>query len=159
MKRLIVCLTVGVSVACATHGGRGPVPPAVAQPPEQAAAALRERQAQAASFLAAQEASFREQPRDEAWATPQEQRLRQSFAQEVPVPQGALKAVECRSSRCLLQLVLPPESARAPQALPAAAAVEQWIAWSQPCGYTLTQEPATQQAPGTVRIFLDCERN
>jgi len=124
-------------------------------PPEQAAAKLRQTGEQAKGFVSELSAAVRAQPRNEAWASAREQQLRQSFAAHPAVPKDALKSVECRQSRCELQLSVAPAT-QAPQQQ--AFAIDQWIAWSQPCGYTLTMEPGAAQTPGTVRVFLECEQ-
>lgn len=149
----IVCLMAWASAACNTTGGTGSTPPRARVPPEQAVAKLRQTQEQATGFVAGLSAAVREQPRNEAWASAREQQLRQSYAAHPSVPKDALKSVDCRQSRCELQLAIAPAAQGPQQAL----AIDQWIAWSQPCGYTLTQDPGTAQGPGTVRVFLECE--
>ena len=139
----IVCSVALASASCTT--------PRV--PPEQAVAKLRQKQEQEKAFVSGLAAAVREQPRNEAWASAREQQLRQSYSEHPSVPKDALKRVECRQSRCELQLAVAPTPEGPRQAI----AIDQWIAWSQPCGYTLTQEPGTEQAPGTVQVFLECE--
>jgi hypothetical protein len=148
-KPIPLCLIALASAACVTLPQAGPSP-------EQAAAPLREVQAQTSTFGAGLAAAVRAQPRDEAWAAAKERELRQSYSTHASVPRDALKGIECRQSRCELQVAITsePEAPAHQQAL----AIDQWIAWSQPCGYSFVQEPGTPQAPGTVRIFLDCGR-
>ncbi len=150
----MLCLVAVAGGACTTTGGTGPNPPQARVPPEQAAAKLRQAHDEATGFVARLSAAVREQPWNEAWASAREQELRQSFAQHPAVPRDALKSVECRQSRCELRLDVAPATQGPPQAL----AIDQWLAWSQPCGYTLAQEPGTEQGPGSVRVFLECEQ-
>jgi hypothetical protein len=80
-----------------------------------------------------------------------------SYAAEKGVPPGALKSVECRSSKCDVQLQL--SSEQSPKAaVEQQIAINQWIGASQPCGYTMTTAPGSEQAPRAVRIFLFCSR-
>ena len=145
----LVCLMALASAACVTSPQPTPTP-------EQAAEKLRQEHARTRTFLAELAAAVRAQPRDEAWAAAKERELRQSYSEHASVPKEALKGVDCRQSRCELQLAVPPESDAPAQQQ--TLAIDQWIAWSQPCGYTLAHEPGAPQAPGTVRIFLDCGR-
>lgn len=156
--RITPCLVVLACSACVTTGGAGSTPPQEKVTPEQAAAKLRQSQARTSELISSLSAAVHAQPRDEAWASAQERQLRQSFAEHPSAPQDALKEIDCRRSRCELRLQLPPESESPSQAPPAVAVIDQWIAWSQPCAYTLTHDLMEPQTTGTVRVFLDCER-
>jgi hypothetical protein len=92
--------------------------------------------------------------RDDGWATQTETALRTSFDAEGSLPRGALKSVECRSSKCRLELYLSAESS--PRAVvEQQAAITHWIAVNQPCAYTMTNPAAASQP---MLIFLDCKR-
>jgi hypothetical protein len=44
-------------------------------------------------------------------------------------------------------------------ASPPFAAVDQWLAWHQPCGYTLIIDPTRDRVdPTALRAFLQCSR-
>jgi hypothetical protein len=61
--------------------------------------------------------------------------------------------VECRSSKCDLQFqVSPAEKDTVEQR----AAINHWIAATQPCGYTRTPWPNSEEASGEIRVFLNC---
>lgn len=158
LGRITPCLVALACSACVTTGGSGSTPPQERVTPERAAAKLRQSQARTSELISSLSAAVREQPRDEAWASAQERQLRQSFVEHPSAPKDALKEIDCRRSRCELRLQLAPESDAPPQASPQVAVIDQWIAWSQPCAYTLTHDLASPQATGTVRVFLECER-
>ena len=100
--------------------------------------------------------AVKEEKRDDVWASQMETELWTSYAAETNLPRGALKSVECRSSKCDLQLQLYPE--HSPQAtIERQMAINHWIAANQSCGYTITSAPGSAQAPGAMRIFLDCK--
>jgi hypothetical protein len=87
-------------------------------------------------------------------ASQKEQELKSSYASSGN-PRGVLKSVECRSTKCDLQLEVPtrdmPESPAGP-----IAAVNEWIAASQPCGYTIVAGEVLARGPETIRIVIDC---
>jgi hypothetical protein len=120
--------------------------------PDQHLASIKDSQRQTADYLNGLAAAVRSEERDNAWAAQQESTLRDSFAAERGLPQGALRSVECRSSKCSLELYLSAEGSPA-VTVKQQAAIGHWISVSQPCAYTMTN-PAAQP----IRIFLNCKR-
>lgn len=128
-----------------------------AQLPEQQIAAIKKTSVQEADYLKGLASAVKEEKRNDVWAAQKESELRSSYAADQRVPSGALKSVECRSSKCDVQLQLSTEQAPKP-AVEQQIAINQWIGASQPCGYTMTTNPGSEQVPGAVRIFLFCSR-
>lgn len=128
-----------------------------AELPEQQIAAIKERRAQEADYLEGLAVSVKEEKRNDVWAAQKESELRSSYAAEKGVPPGALKSVNCGSSKCDLQFQLSPE--QSPRAtLEQQIAINQWIAGSQPCGYTMTTGPGTERTTGAFHVFLNCSK-
>ena len=152
-----ILLVLGVA-ACAdssttTSPTSTPTPTASrAELAEQHVASIRNASAREAGHLNALAAAVAAEPRNDTWATQKEAELRRTSAAEQRFPRGALKSVNCRSSKCDLQLEGPPAGRVDEQW----AAVNYWIAASQPCGYTMAPAPGSTQAARAVRIFLDC---
>lgn len=123
--------------------------------PEQHLASLNDARRQSTDYLNRLAAAVQSEKRDDVWAAQKESALRDSFTAERTLPHGALKSVECRSSKCSLQLYLSAE--RSPTAaVEEQAAIARWISVSQPCAYTMTMNSAV--ASETVLVFLDCGR-
>jgi hypothetical protein len=144
---LTVVLVASGAVACSPTG---------AQLLEQQIAASKTAKAQDVDYLKGLAAGVKEEKRNDVWAAQKESELRSSYAAAKSVPPGALKSIECRSSKCDLQFQLSAEQspkAAAEQQI----AVSEWVASSQPCGYTITG-PGAAQAPGAIRIFLNCSK-
>jgi hypothetical protein len=93
--------------------------------------------------------------RDDGWATQRETALRTSFDAEASLPRGALKSVDCRSSKCRLELYLGSENSPR-TVVEQQAAITYWISVNQPCAYTMTNPAAA--ASQEMLIFLDCKR-
>jgi hypothetical protein len=128
-----------------------------AQLPEQHIAAIKNTRVQEADYLKGLATAVKEEKRNDVWAVQKETELRSSYAVEKGVPPGALKSIDCRSSKCDLQFQLRAEqSPKAP--FEQHIAINEWIAASQPCGYTMTPPPGAAQAPGELRIFLNCSK-
>lgn len=149
-------LVAAASVAgCASVDYARKPTPSVAPPPAERIAAIEQTRSKEIEYFESLAASVKAETRDGTWAARQESALRDSYAAYEGAPSGALKNVECRSSKCDLQLQLDPKhSART--AVDQRIAIDQWIAWSQPCGYAATF--GSDPNSGTLRIFLDCER-
>jgi hypothetical protein len=122
---------------------------------ERHVASIRNARAQETGHVNALAAAVSAEPRNDAWAAQKEAELRRSSAAEQRLPRGALKSVNCRSSKCDLQLEVSgaPAAGRTDEQW---AAINYWIAASQPCGYTMAPAPGSTQAARAVRIFLDC---
>jgi hypothetical protein len=133
------------------------VPSALAQspqPPEQRLTSINDARRQSTDYVNGLAAAVQAERRDDVWAAQKQSALRGSVAAERSLPRGALKSVECRSSKCSLQLNLSAE--RSPRAaVEQQAAITRWIAASQPCAYTMTNPAAVSQS---MLIFLDCKR-
>lgn len=109
-------------------------------------------------------ATVLDQRRDAGWAASQEQRLRKSFASSDAARSGlTLRQLICKTSLCELSFdagdaASPPRSPPAATASPFAA-VDQWLAWHQPCGYTLSIDPTRDPVdPTALRAFLQCSQ-
>jgi hypothetical protein len=155
LKPASVLLLAWSAAACESTAPSQTSSPSPAELAERHVAAIRNAQAQEAAHLNALAAAVAAEPRNDAWASPKETELRQTFATEQGLPRDALKSVNCRSSKCDLQLDLRPlpQAARPDQQW---AAVNYWIANSQPCGYTMAPAPGAGRLSRAIRIFLDC---
>ena len=123
-----------------------------ASSPEQHLAAINDARRQSTDYVNGLAAALQLENRDNGWATQTESALRGSFAAEGSLPHDALRSVECRSTKCNLEVNL--GAGRSPAALvEQQVAITHWISVTQPCTYTMTN-PAAQ----TIRIFLNCKR-
>jgi hypothetical protein len=123
-----------------------------AQPPEQRIALLQKARTQELEYLKGLEKTIREEKRNEAWAAKKESELRSSFSAEKGHQNDVLKSVECRSSKCDLQF----QVSEGKDSVEQRAAINQWIAATQPCGYTMTPWPNPEQPSAEIRAFLNC---
>lgn len=99
--------------------------------------------------------AVRQEPRNEAWAKEMELKLQKTYAESTRSLPGTLKEVSCRSSKCELQLET--SYAQSPEAYAnRRQTIDQWIAWSQPCGFIIVERVATQGKSEPMRIFIDC---
>src|SRR5262249_48627176 len=99
--------------------------------PEQHLSSINDARRQSTDYLNGLAGAVQAEKRDDGWAAQQEAALRTSFDAEGSLPHGALKSVECRSSKCSLQLDL--SAASSPIAgVEQQAAISHWIAVSQP---------------------------
>jgi hypothetical protein len=129
----------------------------VALSPDQHRAALERRGQEEAGFLESLARQVQNEQRNDSWAREQETALRRSYAADPRLPQDALRTIDCRSSKCELQLQI--SSQRQPSmAADQYHAVNSWISAQQPCGYTLSAAPLSAAPAGTTQIFLDCGR-
>ena len=128
-------------------------------PSKQQLAEVEKRRAQATDdYLKGLANAVKAEKRNDTWAAQKESELRSSYARAEGAPPDGLKSVECRSSKCDLQLQVNAEGA-SQAAIEHQMAINEWISGSQPCGYTLTTTgPGMEQTPGTIRIFLDCNK-
>ena len=124
------------------------------QTPEEQRDVIRKSRAEEAEYAKKLVAAVQAEARNEVWASQKEQELKTSYASSGN-PRGVLKSVECRSTKCDLQLEVPtramPDSFAGP-----VAAFNQWIAASQPCGYTIVASEVLAPGPEAIRIVLDC---
>src|SRR5438105_4715030 len=100
---------------------------------EQRIGTMEKRRIQQTEYVNAVAAAFQSEKRSDSWAAQKESEISISYEAAKDAPHGALKSVECRSSKCELQLQVSEESADA--AVKQHVAIEQWIAGSQSCGY------------------------
>lgn len=132
------------------------------QPAELVDSLIKERAAEdqrareeTAAFTARTQEAFDKEERDPDWAADFEQQLASSYASDTTLPRDALKKVECRTSRCVLDFSF--SSARDP--IQAHLATLAWLSGSQSCGY-YAEEPAEDLLAGQSdqRVYIDCER-
>lgn len=164
LKRAAIVVGTLVIVGCAGPSPERPSPtnrdsprPQVSekpQTPEEQRQAIQKARAEEAEHVKKLAAAVQAESRNDAWAAPKEQELKTSYASSGN-PRGALKSVECRSTKCDLQLELPTSDRTDSPAGPVAA-VNQWIAASQPCGYTVFGGEALERGPAAIRIVIDC---
>lgn len=122
---------------------------------EQELDSIRKAKLHMSDYLNELAKAVKEEKRNDTWATKKESGLRTTYAAERSLPSGALKSVECRSTRCALQLQVGAE--QSPERMvEQQAAVSRWISMTQPCGYTVTDAIATPGSRGVIRVFLDC---
>jgi hypothetical protein len=119
----------------------------------QSMADTQDARAQQADYVKGLAAAVRQERRNDAWAAQKEAQLRTSYATAPGVPPSALKSVECRSSKCDLQIQ---SSAEPGVATAQQMAVSNWLAVREPCGFTIARGPALEEAPGVLRIFVNC---
>ena len=154
----VACTNISAQKQSASHNQPATSPALTgAQLAEQQIAAIEKTRVQEADYLKGLATTVKGEKRNDAWAAQKESELWTSYAAEKGIPRGALKSVECRSSKCDLQLQVSAE--QSPKAaVEQQIAINQWIAWSQPCGYTMTTGSGLEQPPGAIRIFLDCSK-
>jgi hypothetical protein len=146
---LSIALLTFAEVSCTSSSAKQ----TTAQSPEQHVRLLRNAHTQELEYLKGLEKTIREEKRSEAWAAKKESELRSSFSGEKSLQNGALKSVDCRSSKCDLQFQVSPGER---QTVAQQAAINRWIATSQPCGYTMTPWPNPERESGEIRVFLSC---
>jgi hypothetical protein len=120
---------------------------------EQQIALLQKARTQELEYVKGLEKTIREEKRNEGWAAQKETELRRSFSAEKGLQSGVLKSVECRSSKCDLQFQV---SLEGKDSVEQQAAINHWIAATQPCGYTMTPWPNPEKPSGEIRVFLNC---
>ena len=125
--------------------------------PEQQAAQMKVTQSHAGEFVNGLATAVQNEQRDNAWAQQTEAGLRRSFASARLASDG-LKAIDCRSSKCAIQVQLPAVKS-AQTALEQQTAVVRWISAGTPCGYTMVsaQDPLSMNG-SALRIYLACSR-
>jgi hypothetical protein len=120
---------------------------------EQQIALLHKARTQELEYLKGLEKTIRDEERNEAWAAKKESELRRSLSAEKGLRNDVLKSVECRSSKCDLQFQV---SLEGKDSVEQRAAIDHWIAATQPCGYTMTPWPNPEQPSAEIRAFLNC---
>lgn len=141
--RALVAVLLPLTVGCGTVAPSHPA----AHAAEELAASIEREQSAAQAHIEALAAALATQPRTEPWAHRKEDELRRSHASAAG---AVLRRIDCRTSRCELSLSLGAEDAAA--RVEQARAVEQWVAWAQPCDFTMAHDVAL----GEVRVFLVC---
>ena len=154
MSRFISFIFAGsVAVAftlCAPAGAAAAAPPQNLEHIKKLIDQLRAQQ-QEPSYIERSRAALREESRNETWAARKEGELRQSYAEDSTVPTDAVKAIECRRTRCAVDLQLPLDTPP-PSVVSQTLAIEQWIAWKQPCEYAIAHDLNAR----TVVVLLNC---
>jgi hypothetical protein len=87
-----------------------------ASSPEEHLASINAALRQSSDYENGLAAAMQSEKRDKGWATQTESALRGSFATEDGLPHDALRSVECRSSKCKLELSLGAGKSPAPSA-------------------------------------------
>ena len=166
LKRVAVVVGTVLTAACAgpspdrppAINRDTPAPPVIQRPqtPEEHREAIGKARADEAEYAKKLAAAVQAETRNDSWASQKEQELKTSYASSGN-PRGALKSVDCRSTKCDLLLEVP---ARDMPDSPAGsiASVNQWIAASQPCGYTIVAGEALALGPEAIRIVIDCSQ-
>jgi hypothetical protein len=149
LRFLAVAMPLVVLTSCAAPSARD-TSSGIEQMAEADLATRRDALARDDAFVDELAEIVRSERRDSAWADQKEQSLRAAYRADPSVPQGAFTDVDCRRTRCSLTIT---GSRMAPEAFPA---IDQWIAWGQPCAYVITDR--TARKTGDVRIFLQCTR-
>jgi hypothetical protein len=124
---------------------------AVGQQAEQHIASVKNSQSQEAAYYASLATATTRESRNEAWAMDMEAKLQNSYAAATHVPPKGLKSVKCYSSKCVLEIQLDRQQAQA--SVEQQQAINEWIAWSQPCGYDLIA-----QSSELLRVFVNCSK-
>jgi hypothetical protein len=128
-------------------------PQDIGQRAERHIAELLGAQAQAEALVDRLAAAVRNEARDDVWAESKERELRRSYSDNQPRAEATLGDIDCRRAKCAVDVDL--GSGLSGDVLAKRAfAVEHWIAWSQPCEFTLARQPTASR----MRIFLDCAR-
>lgn len=141
--RALMAVLLPLTVGC------GPVAPShpAAHAAEELAASIERQRSAEQAHTEALAAALAAQPRTEPWARRKEDELRRSYEAAAG---AVLRRIDCRTTRCELSLSLAAEDAAA--RVEQARAVEQWVAWEQPCDFTMAHDVAL----GEVRLFLVC---
>lgn len=166
-KKMAVLLLAFVLSACTRSEPPPKSSPAAEQrSPEQRIAAVEKARTQEAEFLKELASAILQEKRDETWAAKKESEVRASLSSRratgatgMAGAPGTLKSVECRSSRCQLLVELSQAKQASESAGHPYSGINDWIAASEPCGYTISAEEAAPAAvPTSVRIFLNCPK-
>jgi hypothetical protein len=153
---VIVCIAAGAT-ACAPAQMTGQ-PSDVNQTPEQRRVVEQERSSRDTENLKQLEAQVRAERRGDVWADRKEASIRASYTANIGARNGALRSIECRTSRCELSFM--GSTSRSPGAMVAQqSAAASWLAANEPCGFTLAPESFTAQGFSTMRVFIDCARS
>ena len=119
---------------------------------QQRTAELRKTQAAEKAYIEKLNGAVRSAPTDQRGASEQQQKLKQSMSKADPAVQRSLNRVDCRDRKCALDFKLSQGTsgeARARELF----AIDEWVAWSQPCAYTMVHDPAGTSG---VQVFIDC---
>lgn len=154
-------ISLAVAAGCAHRPARQATAPGLAvDSPLQAAETRRQSRERAReqdhAFVVGLSAAVRDERRDEAWAGHKEQQLRETFASSLAGQIGmTFQRLTCKTTLCELVLEAGPSMSAPAGPVPPFAAVDQWLAWQQPCGYTLSMDPV---APTALFAFLHCTK-
>lgn len=120
---------------------------------QQRTAEVRKTQAAEKAYLEKLKSAVRGTPAGQSGARGQQQKLRASISQAGGTLQRSLDRVDCRDKMCALDFRLS-QGASGAARVQELSAIDEWVATSQPCAYTLAHEPAS--GDGAVRVFIDC---
>lgn len=149
LRSLAVTMPLVVLASCAAPSVQDTTSE-IEQMAEADVATRRDALAQDDAFVDALAETVDNERRDSTWADQKEQSLRASYRADPSVPKNAFTDADCRRTRCSLAFT---GSGMTPEAF---VAIDQWVAWSQPCAYVITDR--TGRKTGDVRIFLQCMR-
>jgi hypothetical protein len=123
---------------------------------QEHAASVRRAQTLGAEFERGLTTELQKENRDDSWASRQESELRASYKSGSDLPQNGLSSIECRYSKCVIQLRV--DASTPEDAIAQLNAINRWISTGQACGYTLIPVGNTGALQDEVRIFLGCFR-
>ena len=87
--------------------------------------------------------SFEVEPRLESWALTKESQLREAAARVAALPEGTIRNLECKQSRCRAETALP--TTLDPSAVgERLMKLKAWLESDAECGYTLVHEPSSE---------------
>ena len=114
-----------------------------------------ERSAQAAEkeFIQVLAAAVQDESRDESWARRQESMIRKAAGDADAALERSVKRVDCRRTRCAIDIELK-ASASGDEHARQLSGIDEWIAGSQPCAYTVVHDPA--RSAKSVQVFTNC---
>jgi hypothetical protein len=125
---------------------------------EEHAATVRSTLTSSTEFVRGLTMALQKETRDDVWASGQEADLRATYNNAgTALPRSGLKFIDCRYSRCAIQLQIDVGSTLN-EAIAQQAAINRWISTSQPCSFTLMPIGHTGALQGEVQIFLNCPR-
>ncbi|MGH8243471.1 MAG: hypothetical protein ACRETY_09000 [Steroidobacteraceae bacterium] len=137
----------------ATHGqNRTPTAQEMDRLVQQRTAEVRKTQAAEKAYIEKLNSAVRGTPAGQSGASEQ-QKLKASISQAGGTLQQSLDRVDCRDKLCALDFRLS-QGASGAARVRELFAIDEWVATSQPCAYTMAHDPAG--GGGAVRVFIDC---
>ena len=147
VRILSIILTISILTACEAFA------PKKFESGEEAVARLQSLQKESITNLDSVTASVTVENRDAIWAGPMESKLKSSFDEIEELKNTSLVRTDCRSSACLIEVDLQTTNDLSTLVVRRQAATD-WIAWSQPCAYTVASENAVLSE---LKIVINCD--